>query len=79
MLELSRQFRIRFNVTKSRSSLLLRVFAGSHHRHRYCRRGSAVRHDAVSAQVMSSIREMLGDTGAKAVETMLAAAGLLPA
>src|SRR5258708_10951139 len=31
-------------------------------------------HDAVSAQVMSSIREMLGETGAKAVEAMLARA-----
>jgi membrane protein len=31
-------------------------------------------HDAVSAQVMSSIKEMLGDTGAKAVEAMLAGA-----
>jgi membrane protein len=41
-------------------------------------------HDAVSSQVMSSIREMLGDTGAKAVEAMLAgasrpAAGILAA
>ena len=31
-------------------------------------------HDAVTSQVMSSIREMLGDTGAKAVEAMLAGA-----
>jgi len=31
-------------------------------------------HDAVTAQVMSSISEMLGDTGAKAVEAMLAGA-----
>jgi membrane protein len=31
--------------------------------------------DAVASQVMSSIKEMLGDTGAKAVETMLAGAG----
>jgi membrane protein len=31
-------------------------------------------HDAVTAQVMSSIREMLGETGAKAVEAMLAGA-----
>jgi membrane protein len=30
--------------------------------------------DAVTAQVMSSIKEMLGDTGAKAVEAMLAGA-----
>jgi membrane protein len=30
--------------------------------------------DAVTSQVMSSIREMLGDTGAKAVEEMLAGA-----
>ena len=29
-------------------------------------------HDAVTAQVMSSIKEMLGETGAKAVEAMLA-------
>jgi membrane protein len=36
--------------------------------------GSLFGHDAVSAQVMSSIREMLGDTGAKAVEAMLAGA-----
>ena len=28
--------------------------------------------DAVTSQVMSSIKEMLGDTGAKAVEAMLA-------
>src|SRR5258708_28164851 len=39
-------------------------------------------HDAVTSQVMSSIREMLGDTGAKAVEAMLAGApqrrGVLP-
>ena len=39
-------------------------------------------HDAVTAQVMSSIAEMLGETGAKAVEAMLAgssrpAAGIL--
>src|ERR1044072_9826279 len=31
-------------------------------------------HDVVTSQVMSSIREMLGDTGAKAVEAMLAGA-----
>jgi membrane protein len=31
-------------------------------------------HDAVSAQVMSSIKDMLGETGAKAVEAMLAGA-----
>ena len=31
-------------------------------------------HDAVTAQVMSSIAEMLGETGAKAVEAMLAGA-----
>jgi len=31
-------------------------------------------HDAVSSQVMSSIREMLGETGGKAVEAMLAGA-----
>src|SRR5258705_7927492 len=31
-------------------------------------------HDAVSSQVMSSIKEMLGDTGGKAVEAMLAGA-----
>ena len=31
-------------------------------------------HDAVTAQVMSSISDMLGDTGAKAVEAMLAGA-----
>jgi len=31
-------------------------------------------HDAVTSQVMSSIKEMLGDTGAKAVEAMLAGA-----
>jgi membrane protein len=31
--------------------------------------------DAVSGQVASSIRDMLGDTGAKAVEAMLADAG----
>ena len=31
-------------------------------------------HDAVRSQVMSSIREMLGDTGGKAVEAMLAGA-----
>src|SRR5258708_5892148 len=31
-------------------------------------------HDAVTSQVMSSIRELLGDTGAKAVEAMLAGA-----
>jgi membrane protein len=31
-------------------------------------------HDAVTAQVLSSISEMLGDTGAKAVEAMLAGA-----
>jgi membrane protein len=30
--------------------------------------------DAVTSQVMSSIKEMLGDTGAKAVEAMLAGA-----
>jgi uncharacterized BrkB/YihY/UPF0761 family membrane protein len=31
-------------------------------------------HDAVTSQVMSSIKDMLGDTGAKAVEAMLAGA-----
>jgi membrane protein len=31
-------------------------------------------HDAVTQQVLSSIRDMLGDTGAKAVEAMLAGA-----
>ena len=31
-------------------------------------------HDAVTSQVMSSIKEMLGETGAKAVEAMLAGA-----
>lgn len=31
-------------------------------------------HDAVTSQVMSSIKEMLGDTGAKAIEAMLAGA-----
>lgn len=31
-------------------------------------------HDAVASQVMSSIKDMLGDTGAKAVEAMLAGA-----
>src|SRR3954471_12171390 len=39
-------------------------------------------HDAVTAQVMSSIKDMLGETGAKAIEPMLAeasrpAAGIL--
>src|SRR5258705_2434608 len=33
-------------------------------------------HDAVTAQVMSSIAEMLGETGAKAVEAILAGASL---
>ena len=31
-------------------------------------------HDAVTAQVMSSIKDMLGETGAKAIEAMLAGA-----
>ena len=31
-------------------------------------------HDAVTDQVMSSIKDMLGETGAKAVEAMLAGA-----
>ena len=31
-------------------------------------------HDAVTAQVMSSIKDMLGETGAKAVEAMLVGA-----
>jgi uncharacterized BrkB/YihY/UPF0761 family membrane protein len=31
-------------------------------------------HEAVTSQVMSSIKEMLGETGAKAVEAMLAGA-----
>jgi membrane protein len=31
-------------------------------------------HEAVTAQVISSLRDMLGDTGAKAIETMLAGA-----
>src|SRR5882724_103145 len=31
-------------------------------------------HDAVTSQVMSSIKEMLGETGAKAIEAMLAGA-----
>jgi len=32
-------------------------------------------HDAVTAQVMSSIKDMLGETGAKAIEAMLVEAG----
>jgi membrane protein len=32
-------------------------------------------HDAVTEQVMSSIKDMLGETGAKAIEAMLVEAG----
>jgi membrane protein len=31
-------------------------------------------HDAVTSQVISSLKDMLGDTGSKAIETMLAGA-----
>ena len=56
----------------SRAGILFRVFPRSHYRNRHRGSGSALGHDAVTAQVMSSIKDMLGDTGAKAIEAMLA-------
>ena len=59
----------------SRAGVLFRVFTWSYYRHRH--RGGCLLfgHDAVTAQVMSSIKDMLGETGAKAIEAMLAEAG----
>ncbi|HTE93905.1 MAG TPA: YihY/virulence factor BrkB family protein, partial [Bradyrhizobium sp.] len=58
------------------AGLLLHLFPGPDYRHRdFAVAGFFFGREAVSGQVAASIKDMLGDTGAKAVQAMLADAG----
>ena len=59
---------------RGRPSVLFRVFTRSIIVIAIAVAGLLFGHDNVTAQVMSSIKGMLGETGAKAVEAMLAGA-----
>ena len=57
------------------AGLLFRLFHRSYNRHRIAVAGLFFGREAVSGQVAASIKDMLGDSGANAVQAMLADAG----